>query len=94
MHRTLMYKVTAKHVLTEEEGIVKVYFINDTPFTYDSLDDIMKEDETIIAEILNWPTLTIEEIRQKSAYLLEEGLHPLLNSVELHPESVLPDMLS
>jgi len=89
-----MYKVTAKHVLTEEEGIVKVYFINDTPFTYDSLDDIMKEDETIIAEILNWPTLTIEEIRQKSAYLLEEGLHPLLNSVELHPESVLPDMLS
>lgn len=89
-----MYKVTAKHVLTEEEGIVKVYFINDTPFTYDAIDDIIKDDEKILEEALHLPTLTIEEIHQKSAYLLEEGLHPLLNSVELHPESVLPDMLS
>jgi hypothetical protein len=89
-----MYKVTAKHVVTEEEGIVKVYFINEMPFTYDSLDDIIKEDEKILKEAINLPTLSIEEIHQKSAYLLEEGLHPLLNSVELHPESVLPDMLS
>lgn len=93
MHRTLMYKVTAKYVLTDEEGIVKVYLINDTPFTYDSLDDIMKDDEKILEEAIHLPTLSIEEIHQKSAYLLEEGLHPLLNSVELHPESVLPDML-
>lgn len=94
MHRTLMYKVTAKYVLTEEEGIVKVYFINEMPFTYDSIDDIIKEDEKILEEAIHLPTLSIEEIHQKSAYLLEEGLHPLLNSVELHPESVLPDMLS
>ncbi len=89
-----MYKVTAKHVLTEEEGIVKVYFINEVPFTYDAIDDIIKENERILDEALHLPTLSIEEIHQKSAYLLEEGLHPLLNSVELHPESVLPDMLS
>jgi len=88
-----MYKVIARHVLTEEEGLVKVYFLNDTPFTYDSLDDIMKEDQKILEEAIHFPTLSIEEIHQKSAYLLEEGLHPLLNSVELHPESVLPDML-
>lgn len=94
MHRTLMYKVTASYVLTDEEGIVKVYFINDTPFTYDSIDDMIKDDEKVLDEALHLPTLSIEEIHQKSAYLLEEGLHPLLNSVELHPESVLPDMLS
>jgi hypothetical protein len=88
-----MYKVTAKYILTEEEGIVKVYFMNDTPFTYDALDDIMREDETILEEAVNLPTLSIDLIHQKSAYLLEEGLHPLLNSVELHPESVLPDLL-
>jgi len=88
-----MYKVIARYVLTEEEGLVKVYFLNDTPFTYDSLDDIMKEDQKILEEAIHFPTLSIEEIHQKSAYLLEEGLHPLLNSVELHPESVLPDML-
>ena len=88
-----MYKVTAKYVLTEEEGIVKVYFINEIPFTYDVIDDIIREDETVIEEAIHWPTLSIEEIHQKSAYLLEEGLHPLLNSVELHPESILPDML-
>lgn len=89
-----MYKVTASYVLTDEEGIVKVYFINDTPFTYDSIDDMIKDDEKVLDEALHLPTLSIEEIHQKSAYLLEEGLHPLLNSVELHPESVLPDMLS
>lgn len=94
MHRTIMYKVTTKHVLTDEEGIVKAYFINEIPFTYDSIDDTIKEDEQIIAEAIHLPTLSIEEIHQKSAYLLEEGLHPLLNSVELHPESVLPDMFS
>ena len=43
MHRTLMYKVTAKYVLTEEEGIVKVYFINEIPFTYDVIDDIIRK---------------------------------------------------
>lgn len=89
-----MYKVTAKYVLTDEEGVVKVYFMNDTPFTYDALDDIMREDEKILEEAIDYPTLSIELIHQKSAYLLEEGLHPLLNSVELHPESVLPDILS
>ena len=89
-----MYKVTAKYIVTDSEGIVKVYFINDTPFTYDAIDDIIKDDKKILDEALHLPTLSIEEIHQKSAYLLEEGLHPLLNSVELHPESVLPDTLS
>jgi hypothetical protein len=88
-----MYKVTARNIVTDSEGIVKVYFINDTPFTYDVLDDIIKQDEQTLEEAIHWPTLSIEEIHQKSAYLLEEGLHPLLNSVELHPESILPDML-
>lgn len=89
-----MYKITARNIVTDSDGIVKVYFINDTPFTFDVLDDMIKQDEQVIEEAIHWPTLTIEEIRQKSAYLLEEGLHPLLNSVELHPESILPDMLS
>ena len=93
MHRTIMYKVTTRHIVTDSEGIVKVYFLNDTPFTFDILDDIIKQDDAIIAEAIHWPSLSIEEIHQKSAYLLEEGLHPLLNSVQLHPESILPDML-
>ena len=88
-----MYKVTAKHVITDEEGVVKVYFLNEIPFTYDSLDESVKDDEAVITEAVHNPSLSIELIHQKSAYLLEEGLHPLLSGIQLHPESVLPDML-
>lgn len=88
-----MYKVTAKHIITDEEGVVKAYFLNEIPFTYDSLDDSVKDDEVVITEAIHNPSLSIELIHQKSAYLLEEGLHPLLSGIQLHPESVLPDML-
>lgn len=88
-----MYKVTAKHIITDEEGVVKAYFLNEIPFTYDSLDDSVKDDEAVITEAIHNPSLSIELIHQKSAYLLEEGLHPLLSGIQLHPESVLPDML-
>jgi hypothetical protein len=88
-----MYKVTAKHVITDEEGLVKAYFLNEIPFTYDSLDDSVKDDEAVVSEAIHHPSISIELIHQKSAYLLEEGLHPLLSGIQLHPESVLPDML-
>ena len=87
-----MYKVIAKHIITDEEGLAKVYFINGIPFTYDSLDETVKDDEAIVEEAIHNPSVSIELIHQKSAYLLEEGLHPLLSGIELHPESVLPDM--
>ena len=38
-----MYKVTTKHILTDEEGVVKAYFLNGIPFTFDSLDDETKK---------------------------------------------------
>jgi hypothetical protein len=88
-----MYKITAKYIITDVEGIVKVYFINDTPFTYDVVDESIKEDEKVIQEAVHLPSLSIKDITTKSAYLLEEGLHPLLSGIELHPDSVLPDML-
>ncbi len=89
-----MYKVTVKNVLTDEEGIVRVYFINGIPFTFDPLNDEQKENEAIVLEAIQCPTISIELIHQKSAYLLEEGLHPLLSGIALDPESTLPDILN
>lgn len=86
-----MYKVTAKHVITDEEGIVKAYFLNGIPFTFDSLDDETKNKEAVLAAAIDSPIISIELIHQKSAYLLEEGLHPMLSGIELDPESVLPE---
>lgn len=86
-----MYKVTTKHILTDEEGVVKAYFLNGIPFTFDSLDDETKEKEAVLAEVIDSPTVSIELIHQKSAYLLEEGLHPMLSGIELDPESTLPE---
>ena len=86
-----MYKVTAKHVITDEEGIVKAYFLNGIPFTFDSLDEETKNTESVVIEAMDSPIVSIELIHQKSAYLLEEGLHPMLSGIELDPESVLPE---
>jgi len=86
-----MYKVTTQHILTDEEGIVKAYLLNGIPFTFDSLDDETKEVEAIVAEAIHAPSISIELIHQKSAYLLEEGLHPMLSGIELDPESILPE---
>jgi len=88
-----MYKVDMKYCLVEEEGIAKVYFMNDTPFTYDTIDATMQEDSSLIEQALHNPTLTVEIIHQKSDYLIKEDIHPLLCNVLLHPESILPDML-
>ena len=87
-----MYKVETKHCLVEEEGIAKVYFINGVPFTYDTVDAIMQEDDKLIDEACNNPILTLEIIHQKSDYLIKEDIHPLLCNVTLDPESILPDI--
>lgn len=86
-----MYKVTTQHILTDEEGIVKAYMLNGIPFTFDCLDDEKQNDEALLAEVIDYPCISIELIHQKSAYLLEEGLHPMLSNIELDPESILPE---
>lgn len=87
-----MYKVTSKICLSEEDGsLIKVYFINEIPFTYDALDDIISKDETAMNEAIMNPTISLNLIAQKSDYLIKENLHPLLSDVTLHPESILPD---
>tara|TARA_B100001063_G_scaffold240188_1_gene264813 strand:- start:695 stop:955 length:261 start_codon:yes stop_codon:yes gene_type:complete len=86
-----MYKVTTQHILTDEEGIVKAYLLNGIPFTFDCIDDEMQNDQAVLAEVIDSPVMTIELIHQKSAYLLEEGLHPMLSGIELDPESILPE---
>ena len=81
-------------------------FSDTTPFAYvdpesgavklvtdvvDSLDGETQNDEAVLAEVIGSPTVSIELIHQKSAYLLEEGLHPMLSGIELDPESTLPE---
>ena len=85
-----MFKVTTKHVITDEEGLVKVYFLNEIPFTYDSMDEDSVSEE-LIAQACQNPSLSVSLIHQKSAYLLEEGLNPLLSGIDLDPSSILPD---
>lgn len=87
-----MYKVTSKYCLSDKEDqVVKVYFINEIPFTYDTIDDIISKDEKVMNEAIMNPSISLELIAQKSDYLIKENLHPLLSDVTLHPESVLPD---
>jgi hypothetical protein len=69
--------------------IVKMYFIENIPFTFDSVSSEMQNDPEILIcaeQQLCWEP---EDIYKKSSYLIEEELHPLLFEIELdNPEDM------
>ncbi len=84
-----MLKVTTKHYILDNKNYVKVYLLNNLPFTWDELPK--KVDDKIINEAKKNGNIFSEDILKKSAYLIMEGLHPLLFDIALDPNSELPD---
>jgi len=73
----------------EGVGTVKMFYLNGMPFTFDDEDiPVIDEVAKLLAE--QKPIITHEEIYKGSSYLIEEGLHPLLDAVDLDNCSELP----
>ena len=69
--------------------IVKMYFINGMPFTFDELPDGHLRDADLIKEADESRTFDDADMYQYYSYLVEEELHPCLFSVELeNPEEL------
>lgn len=71
--------------------IVKMYFINHLPFTFDELPDCHLYDLDLCREADKQRTFEPDDLYKNSFYLICEEAHPYLFPVELENPEDLPD---
>lgn len=70
-----------------ESFIVKMYFIQEIPYTFDELPQISQDNPEIVEEASQNKRYTDEDIYLYSSYLSVEEAHPLMYELEyLNPE--------
>lgn len=74
----------------KESFIVKMYFIQEMPYTFDELPQIIKDDPEIISEADDNKRYTDEDIYLSSIYLGLEESHPLMYELEYENPECLP----
>ena len=75
------YKINTSYCWYETlEGtkIVKMYFINYVPFTFDEIDTVACEDPEVIVQANGNKVYTEEQLYKYHSYLAEEECSPLL----------------
>lgn len=72
--------------------IVKTYYINNIPFTFDELNEFEKENPEIIRLANEQLLMTPEIFFQKSFYLIDEECHPCLFELELENPEMLEEI--
>lgn len=75
---------------SKESFIVKMYFIQEIPFTFDELPQIIQDDPEIILEASENQRYTDEDIYLSSIYLGLEEVHPLMYVLEYENPECLP----
>ena len=89
-----MYKLSTKFCWYDDgKIIVKMYFINEIPFTFDELPFGHLWDEGLCRIADANRTYNPEYMYQMFGYLMMEELHPLYFPVELENPELLPDDL-
>jgi len=91
----MKYKITTKYCWYNNASmIVKMYFINSVPFTFDELYLLESSDPEIIALADKERDYDPEDLYLSSFYLIDEQAHPLvfdMNSELENPEDLPQD---
>ncbi len=86
-----MYKVTAKFCwFNGGKKIVKMYFINEMPFTFDELPDGHLWDEELCKIADSSRSYSEDDMYKSFTYLVEEEVHPEFFPLELENAEILP----
>jgi hypothetical protein len=89
------YRVASRYCwydCNSHSKIVKMYFINGMPFTFDELEDGQTYDQDIINEAKkSGISYSQEQLYKCSFYLIDEEMHPMLFPVSLENPEDLPD---
>ena len=90
----MKYKITYAYCWYNEGSmIVKMYFINEVPFTFDELPHYAYEDSELIKQADLQRRFEPEDLYRSSFYLIDEEVHPCFFPVELENPEDLPDDL-
>ena len=92
----MKYQITYSYNWYEtdyERIIIKTYYINHIPFTFDDLPEIAQEDPEVIKMANEQLTMTPDIFYQKSFYLIDEQAHPCLFELELENPEALDEIL-
>jgi hypothetical protein len=92
----MKYKITHSYnwyQTPEDKFIIKTFYINNIPFTFDEILEELQQDPEIIAWANEQLTMTPEIFYQKSFYLIDEQAHPCLFEMDLENPEVLDELL-
>ena len=70
--------------------VVRMYFIQGLPYTFDELPQIVQDHPAIQTEALSHRDYDDEELYQTSNYLIMEEMHPLMFPIEVDNPELLP----
>ena len=71
--------------------IVKMYFINQVPFTFDELEEGHLYDKELVKKADQYYRYEPEGLYKNSVYLIDEEAHPLLFEMDLENPQDLPE---
>ena len=86
----MKYKITRKHVFLDNEPVL-MYFIENIPFQFDTLERKEKEDLWILSEAAINEEYTLTDVINYSDYLLQEECHPVLCELDLINPELIPE---
>lgn len=75
---------------SKESFIVKMYFIQEFPYTFDELPQIGQDDPEVVKEANRNKRYTDEELYLSSIYLGMEEAHPLMFELEYENPELYP----
>jgi hypothetical protein len=73
-----------------EKEIIKVYYIESFPFTYDRVPEIIRNDPEVIVEANNKIAIRSEQLSRWSDYLIAEEAHPFFFNINIKNPEELP----
>ena len=90
----MSYKITQAYCWYNDGSmIVKMYFINEIPFTFDELPEGHLYDQDLCREADKYRAFDAEDLYRNSFYLMDEEAHPCFFNVELENPQDLPEDL-
>lgn len=85
----MKYKLSQSYCFYMGE-VVRMYFIQGMPYTFDELPQIVQDHPSIQIEALSNRDYDDEDLYMWSYYLIAEEVHPLMFELELENPDLLP----
>lgn len=91
MEFAMAYKISTKYCWYDDgTKIVKMYFINGIPFTFDELPHYASSDAELVKVADRNRSYEPKDMYRYSFYLIDEEVHPCLFPVELENPEEMP----